>query len=178
VITTQCSVCRLEPEYLNAINIALRNESISFDELARASGIHRSILDRHVAHLKGRGAPIAIEKSDAAREIGLTKQEILCSIESLWQEAQEGLEASKAPITLKKSDGSTIELKAGDLRARAAFIREGRQVLEAAADWSGFPRTVSNQPGAMIQIVIPSPCSPSADLDGDDGAIEIRLPKR
>jgi hypothetical protein len=48
----------------------------------------------------------------------------------LWTESLDGLEASKEPVTIKKPDGSEVEIPAGNLRARAGFLREARQVLE------------------------------------------------
>ncbi|HEX4770505.1 MAG TPA: hypothetical protein VH351_06735 [Bryobacteraceae bacterium] len=71
-----------------------------------------------------------------------------------------------------------MEVHAGDLKARASFIRAGLQTLEAAADWSGYPRRiVSDQPGAAIQIVIPVPTGERNDFPDAD-AVEIGLPRR
>jgi hypothetical protein len=54
----------------------------------------------------------------------------------LWDEALDGLEAAKQPITVQRPDGASMELP-GDLRARAGFIRTARDVLQLGVELSG-----------------------------------------
>jgi hypothetical protein len=174
-MVTQCSVCKLDPERLKTINEALRNRTISLAEVAQKSRLTKSSLHRHSHHLDPLERSITIDKADDGTDCDLTKREILSRIEILWRESMDGLAASKAPITLRQANGATVELKAGDLRTRAAFLREGRHTLEAAADWSGYPRKiVSDRGDAMIQIVVPCPSQKPLDMH----VVDIALPKR
>jgi hypothetical protein len=170
----RCSVCELEPARLTAINETLRDPAVSLSELACTSGIARSTLARHARHLTQNADPIVPHKLAEAETV-LTKSEVLRRAEFLWGQAVKGLEASQVPITFTKGDGSKIDIQAGDLKAQAAMLRESRHLLEAAADWSGHPRRiVGNEPGCLVQLIVPASVRGAPEPE----AVEIALPRR
>jgi hypothetical protein len=91
-----------------------------------------------------------------AKPMGATKAVLLGRIETLWGEAVDGLKAAKEPVVLTKADGSTVEVPGGDLRARAGFIREARQVLELQGAATGD--LVKGDPAMIgpVMIVVPA----------------------
>lgn len=176
-MTIRCSVCKSEPARLGAINAALA-AGVPLDEISRSSGITKSSLHRHAKHIPGgemntavtSGRPSApvpaprgpltppLAPKPRPRPAAPTKEELLERIELLWGESLEGLEAAKEPIRVTKPDGSSLELP-GDLRSRAAFIREARSVVELSAAVSGelnAPAT-SGATFVLIPIAIPMP---------------------
>lgn len=180
MIQSQCSICRLTPERLTAVNNALADANISLVQIARTSGLSKSALSRHWHHSKI-SVPAAPHCANLIETDGPvpTKRELLSRLEMLWTEATEGLQAAKEPITLKGPDGSDVEVKAGDLRAMSNFLREARQTLEMEGDWLGhFP---SRQQGAVwgggVVIVVPGR-SPEVANGDNDGCVEIALPRR
>jgi hypothetical protein len=74
-------------------------------------------------------------------------------IELLWSESIEGLEASKAEIKVHGRDGSEMTIP-GDLRARAAFLREGRGILELAGAATGAWGGPGGGPPAEINLAL------------------------
>ena len=190
---SRCTVCRLEADRLNAIDAALRGGQMSLGEISSKTGITRSSLHRHRAHLpvapdlvaihQDRLTPIfsppVIAEPSAAQPTGkfethpqtATKAELLDRLEYLWQESLAGLEASKEPIRVLKPTGEVVEIR-GDLRSRAGFIREGRSVLEMQGTVNG--NLTVGSAGSAILIVLPvtSETSLSAPV------IDIGLPAR
>ena len=102
-----------------------------------------------------------------------TKAELLRRLEYLWQESLDGLQATKEPVRISKPDGSSLEIP-GDLRARAAFIREGRQVLELVAAANGD--LSAGHAEARILIVLPV-MAVQGDKNSDDCVVDIE-PRR
>jgi hypothetical protein len=51
-------------------------------------------------------------------------------LERLWDEALDGLEAAKQPITIDKGNGEVITVPP-DLRARAGFIKCGQSIIDS-----------------------------------------------
>jgi len=145
----RCSVCRLDPERRRAVEAAL-TAAVPLGEISRSCGLSKSALSRHSRH-SGRPESVASNKTPAAIVVRTaapvpasepaapapTKTELLRRVEILWSEALDGLEASKEPIVLSKPDGSKLEISGGDLRARAAFVRAGRDVVQLSAELSG-----------------------------------------
>jgi hypothetical protein len=153
-MSTRCAVCKLEEGRRQAVEDALRAD-IPLAELSASTGISRSGLSRHTTRHMGmsRITPLpkvpAIKPTEPAIESKTlvpattpsgehqantavpcaSKASLLSRIEYLWNESLEGLDAAKEPIVIARPDGTEMEMP-GDLRARAAFIREARQVLE------------------------------------------------
>ena len=98
-----------------------------------------------------------------------TKAELLGRLEYLWHESLDGLDATKEAIRIEKANGSVIELP-GDLRARAGFIREGRQVLELVAAANGD--LSAGHAEARILIVLPV-MTVRGDKNSDDCVVDI-----
>jgi hypothetical protein len=151
-MTRRCKVCALAPERREAVDTALSAfliGKISLLEVAERTGLHQSSLYRHSQrHLSGPSSiaptlPILAPKVQVFQPTP-TKEELLSRLENLWQEVV---------ASILESKGS------GDLQVRAGFLREARRTLEIEGDWTGhFPRQiVGNQPGALVQIVLPAP---------------------
>jgi hypothetical protein len=103
-----------------------------------------------------------------------TRTQLLRRLELLWDEALDGLEASKEPVQVQKPDGSMVELP-GDLRARAAFIREARSVVGLSAEISGELAG----PSIFVQVVVPGIGCPVSDPgEVEDGPIIDITPQR
>lgn len=169
-MTIRCGVCKLPAEKLDAVNAALRRGDVSLQDVAERSGITKSSLHRHKAHMAPAlvvipapaepsvkpevlrpAAPLSTEVLAAGAPgaacadmlapgppaPAASKARFLERIEMLWGESLDGLEASKEPVTLSKADGSCVTISAGDLRARAAFVREARSVLELQGEATG-----------------------------------------
>jgi transposase-like protein len=186
----RCTICKLEAEKRSAIDAALQG-GLSLEEISRGCGISKSSLHRHSHHLKPASAvvpttgeppatPLAptaspgtvTEPSSPAAQAP-TRNQFLERIEFLWGESIEGLNDSKEPIVLHKADGSSIEIKGGDLKARPGFIREARQVLELQGEATG--ELVRGQPANQFaQIVIVCPVSQQL-APGDDGTVTIDI---
>jgi hypothetical protein len=171
MIKLRCSICTLPPEKRDAIDEALSSGTITLIEVAASSGISKSALQRHSKHLDPSAPeePKAIKQKELAPilapaqvtpapqpDTAGTKVRLLERIEFLWNESLDGLALSKEPITVKKPDGTSLELP-GDLRARAGFIREARSVLELQGEVTGD--FIKGQPFAgniQVQIVMPA----------------------
>ncbi len=159
-MTVRCSICKLPEGKRAAVDAALAAGDVSLAEVSVSSGLSKSALQRHSKHLQAFEQPKVGPLSPAVRREPLkpqsvpTKETLLERIEYLWAESLDGLELSKEPITLRKSDGSTVELP-GVLRAPAGFIREARSILELQGAASGeLVRGQSNQIGQVV-IVVP-----------------------
>ena len=94
--------------------------------------------------------------ADTPAQPSATKAKLLERIEGLWGEVVDGLRAAREPLRLTRKDGATVELPAGDLRARAAFVREGRGVLELSGQATGDLKGAAVGPGCPVMIVIPA----------------------
>jgi hypothetical protein len=157
----RCSICKLPERKRAAVDAALAAGDVSLVAVSVSSGLSKSALQRHSKHLaepNNRPAvsplPFVIEKPTSEVAVP-TKESLLERIEFLWAESIDGLELSKEPITLRKPDGSSIELP-GDLRARVGFLREARSVLELQGAATGdLVRGQSNQIGQVV-IVVPA----------------------
>jgi hypothetical protein len=108
---------------------------------------------------ESRAAEVEVIPAGADRPKGpvtATKARLLARIESLWGECTDGLRAAKEPVVLTKADGSTVEVPGGDLRARAGFIREARNVLELQGAATGD--LVKGDPAIVgpVMIVVPA----------------------
>jgi hypothetical protein len=154
-MTTRCSICRLDPRKLEAINAALRSGA-SLEQISERCGLSKSSLHRHSKHIPDSGRPeppkngILAPPKAAERRPAVTREEtrpLLERVEQLWNEIEECMALAKEPITLRRPDGSTIELPC-DVRARASVIREGRGVLDLLGHVTGEFR-----PGAEPQNV-------------------------
>jgi hypothetical protein len=205
-MTIRCSVCKLDSAKRAAIDAALRGNA-SLIEISAKCGISKSALQRHSKHLAGpylvtKEAPVEAmtpdpaatpvsepvsaeiakpeEQSIAAPTGELTKQSLLERLEHLWSESMDGLEAAKESVVITKPNGVSIEVP-GDLRARAAFVREGRQVLELQGEVSGaYSRGQPMQVG-VIQVVVPAVTSLEAQEQrriAEAAVVEIAMPKR
>jgi hypothetical protein len=196
---TRCTVCQLPPERLAAIDEGLRAQ-IPLAQLAASCGLSKSTLSRHSQHLDGRTTDPTDTNPDAAAQViapqitptrsvatqqsasvappqasvGPSKEVLLSRIELLWSESLDGLEAAKEPVRVKRPDGAELEIP-GDLRARAGFIREGRQIVELAGAVTGnLVRGDTGGAHVAIQIVCPAQgSSTSADLDDEGVTIDI-----
>lgn len=155
-----------------------------------SSGFSKSSLHRHRQHLGALSLtePAATrELTTAVLDLGtspsldaptvrrraarLGRDQLLSRIEMLWSESMSGLEAAKQPVIIKKPDGSIVEVP-GDLRARAGFIREGRELVKLQAEATG---ELVVGPAAAIMIVLPTG---TAEPDEQDDFIDITMPRR
>jgi hypothetical protein len=169
---TRCSVCRLPQARREAVDAALRSEQVSLQEISISCGFSKSALHRHRQHLSAvataepaQNLPVpasrTVAMTEPAASLGTTaakleanpptatRTQLLRRLELLWDEALDGLEASKEPVQVQKPDGSIVEIR--DLRARASFIREARSVVGLTAEVSGELAG----PNINIQIVVP-----------------------
>ncbi len=185
-MTIRCGVCKLPLEKREAVEAALGGD-IALAEIAATSGISASSLSRHATrHMKNQAQPRvtkpAVTKLPARPLVPVTQAEVpaeplavtdslpaptkdclMNRLELLWNESLAGLEAAKESVVLTKSDGSRLEVP-GDLRSRAAFIREGRSVLEILGLASGeLGAATAAPPPAVVRIIaIPRHGQPSA----------------
>jgi hypothetical protein len=159
-MTIRCTICRLEPEKQQAISTALQ-ESVPLQVISNRTGLSKSSIWRHSKHMAKVGGqekapkampkvqtpvpapqepplPAPAPKTPAPEPLDpeLKRQRAEGRLERLYNEAIEGLEASKEPVVLTKADGSVIEVR--DLRARAAFIRAGQGIVDSQAKLHGL----------------------------------------
>jgi hypothetical protein len=176
----RCSICKLPDRKRAAVDAALAAGDVSLVEVSASSGISKSTLQRHSKHLQAVEQPEAQALSPAVMLEPLkqpvpTKETLLERIEFLWAESLDGLELSKEPITLRKPDGSSVELP-GDLRARVGFLREARNLLELQGTASGdLIRGQANQIG---QVLIVCPAMPAGVEPVEYQIIDILTAKR
>lgn len=80
------------------------------------------------------------------------------------------------PIHIERPNGTVVHIP-GDFRARAAFLREGRQVLQLEAEING---DLSIGPvGPSVMIVLPlSRSEPRSIAALDDAAVDIAVDYR
>jgi hypothetical protein len=156
----RCSICKLPERKRAAVDAALASGDVSLVAVSVSSGLSKSALQRHSKHLQAVEKTEADALSPAAMREPLeqqplpTKESLLDRIEYLWNESLDGLELSKEPITLRKPDGSSVELP-GDLRARVGFLREARSVLELQGAATG--ELIKGQPSQVGQVIIVIP---------------------
>jgi hypothetical protein len=81
-----------------------------------------------------------------------------------------GLQASKEAIRVEKPDGSTVEVP-GDLRSRAAFLREARSILQLEAEVTG---ELAAAPTFAVQIVMPAATAEPTEYP----VFDIAMPRR
>jgi hypothetical protein len=108
-------------------------------------------------------------------DVSPSRTQLLERVEMLWDEALDGLEAAKQPITVQRPDGTSMELQ-GDLRARAGFIRTARDVLHLGAELSGElaqPATINADIFLVCDFVRSPQPDPAMRPDAVDGAIDI-----
>jgi hypothetical protein len=188
---TKCSICNFPTKRRAAVDEALR-ANVSLGKIAEASGASKSALSRHSAHVEGRevaSVPQAVEKhpertteASVAKSVavsdrfqGPTKEQLVARIEHLWTESVNGLEAAKQPIKVRRPDGAELELP-GDLRARAAFLREGRGVLELAGVATAAWGPGAGQLPAEINLALIVQIPRSAPVPPPAGAVVDLLP--
>jgi hypothetical protein len=96
------------------------------------------------------------------------RQQALERCELLWAESLDGLSAAKEAVTVSRADGSEVKLP-GDLRARAAFLREARGVVDLDSRLAGL----FDAPGGSLTVnVVALLLQPKDEPAGPD-AIEI-----
>jgi hypothetical protein len=159
-MTIRCPICRLDPRKLEAINAALRSGA-SLEQISERSGLSKSSLHRHSKHIPDSGTPeppkneILAPPKAAERWPAATRETrpLLDRVEQLWNEIEECMALAKEPITLRRPDGSTIELPC-DVRARASVIREGRGVLDLLGQVTGeFRQGTEPQNVTLIKVI-------------------------
>jgi hypothetical protein len=156
----RCSICKLPERKRAAVDAALAAGDVSLVAVSVSTGLSKSALQRHSKHRAEPNdhpavSPLPFVTEKPTSEIAVpTKESLLERIEFLWAESIDGLELSKEPITVRKPDGSSVDLP-GDLRARVGFIREARSVLELQGAATGeLVKGQSNQIGQVV-IVVP-----------------------
>lgn len=192
---TRCSICKLPPARKEAIDEALRNSQVSLGAIAEAVHISKSSLFRHRQHLRARPdaslrgergklpelsdeesvVPYAVspegDGNDARQACQpLTREVLLQRLESLWNEAWAGVLECKEPLTIQR-DGKSHCLPP-DVRGRAAFLREGREILQLQGAAAG---NLVAGPTAAIFIVMPETSGQRTD---SDCVVDIALPPR
>ena len=177
---TKCTICGLPTEKLVVIDRALR-EQVPLQAIADQIGISKSSLWRHGQHIERPAAPQAAKPAAEAvppvksqvqmtrkqregvtvpdADTELERQRALERSDFLWREFKEGLAVAKERVVLTKPDGSKIEVP-GDLRARAAFLRVGRDTLHLDSELKGLLDQQARSVTVNVLHVIMSPKCP------------------
>ena len=162
-MTGRCSVCQISSEERAAIDAALR-EGASLQVISNHTGVSKSSLWRHSKHLEGGKPTLPAQKAvctvarneNTSVSPSVALEQALNRNELLWNEALDGLEAAKQPIVVTRPDGSKLEVP-GDLRARAGFIRAGRDVLHLDSELRGLLDPQARHVTVNVLQVIMSP---------------------